>query len=105
MSHRIYAHERFVNFYLPANKKFSIKTVKPFRGAKRAWDFSKEEAEKLEIVGIWLFADSDNSSSTSKAVIKDIKFLVDQKRSEATLPRVASPRIAVRDFELETLHR
>lgn len=68
-------HEAFRNCYISLNVKQKQKVlVLPIQNVQKAFLLNRMELEKLKIVGLWLFADSDNSESRSKAWVENIQF-------------------------------
>lgn len=68
-------HRNIVNCLNPAGKKQNSVMVTPFKDIKQFLG-KRPETKKLEVVGVWLFADSDNSRSRSNAMVSDIKLYI-----------------------------
>ncbi len=51
-------------------------TVNPFKDIQAKFKLNSRQMKRLKIVGVWLFADSDNSKSMSQADIADIQFIL-----------------------------
>jgi len=45
----------------------------PFQDLKKQASLSDEQMKKLKLFGVWIFADSDNSDSSSNAYLAEIK--------------------------------
>lgn len=68
-------HDAFMNCFVPLEVKAKQSvTVLPIPDIQSAWMLNRMELESLQIIGIWIFADSDNSESKSKAWIENIRF-------------------------------
>jgi len=67
--------EKILYCLLPASKTFMKQSVAPlndFRKFFRAND--KTNNSSVEIIGLWVFADSDNLKGSSQAYLKNLSF-------------------------------
>jgi len=58
---------------IPNSDASQLTAVNPFADVKRLFKFDSEKLESLKIIGLWIFADSDNSRSSSLATLENLR--------------------------------
>lgn len=65
--------DRILNCLRPATDQSMDISVAPLEDLARTFQLSYEQAQKLQIIGVWIFADSDNTRSESDADLESIR--------------------------------
>jgi len=62
-----------LNCQIPVQKEFSNVERSPVVDLIKGFKVGAEESKKIRVVGIWIFADSDNSHSESEAYLANLR--------------------------------